>query len=934
MMRAGSLLNAGLLALLLSGASGGGATVLLQEGAATLGDLSPMVIRTGNGASPEASLEEAVRRHARVFRRADDPLVRVRTLNRIQNLQARFGGSLGLSREASERLHRAALDDFETLLAGAKGEREAELLYEAARASDIAGQPERSVGYLERILERHRDSEFMAEAAFRTGDYRFSQGRYAEAAEAFGTARKHGPDEDFRNDSLYMLGWSRFLNDEAMKAAGLFLVFMDRYHQPGTGFDSVSGKDAEQVADAQRVLSLIATYDRGHGTLARVLDAHGDRPYAAALYDHLLRFLRERGDHQGSVATAEAFRERYPDHPSAPSMLTEVVESWRLAGSTKRMRDAMEAAVEAHSGPDGMASLDRQVRRRVMGYLRSLGVWHYTRGQALDGRDSRSHYRQASRRLRQYADRAGRFRMEAGVMGTGAGYMVLLAGDAALRGDRTEGAAGLYERAAWSESPFPGAGEAAYALLQLRYDQWRKQDDADSRDRLIADARRFVQDFPWHADINGVRQTLANRLYEAGRYAEARGVARILVEADATDDQRRAGWILLGHVRMKAEAYAEAASAWAEVRRLTPADDERLADFREHHGVALYREAQRLVAREQQSEQARHWFQQAYRAAPGTEVAASARYDETGLVLELAQWDEAIRLLEAFRERFPEHELATRANERIVHAHRQAGRPGEAADAMLAATPADLNTEERWSRRLKAARYYREAGQLADSVVLYERYLAEGTAHLGGHAFQQERRHELARMQEELERGEALARTHRAIVEAEEGAGGTARSARLASRSALWLGRRAADGFKRIELGAPLEDSMARKRDALAESLDWFRRAEVFGIAETATESTYRMAELYRQLAQDVLDSERPSGLTDLQTSQYEMLLEEEAYPFEEKAIELHQRNQQRIPEGHWTGWVNRSLDSLADLFPARYERDLQWTEARHEAAR
>ncbi|WP_192497307.1 tetratricopeptide repeat protein [Halospina sp. K52047b] len=933
MMRAGRLLNAGLIALLMTGASGARATVLLQEGAATLGDLSPIVIRTGSGTGPDASLEEAVRRHARVFRRADDPLVRVHTLNRIQNLQARFGDPLGLSEKASERLHREALDDFETLLAGAKGEREAELLYEAARASDIAGQPRRSVGYLERILEQHGNSQFMAEAAFRTGEHRFSQGRYADAAEAFRAAREHGPDDDFRNDSLYMLGWSRFLNDEAMKAAGLFLVFMDRYHDQGTGFASVSGKDAEQVADAQRVLSLIATYDRGPETLARVLDAHGDRPYVATLYDHLLRFLRERGDHQGSVATAEAFRARYPDHAAAPAMLTEVVESWRLAGNTERMRDAMAEAVEAHAEPDAMAALDRPVRRQVMGYLRALGVWHYTRGQALEGGESRSHYRQASQRLRQYADRAGRFRMEADAMGTGAGYMVLLAGDAALRGGRIAQAAGLYECAAWSEPPFPGAGEAAYALVQLRQDQWHRQEDADARNRLIADARRFVQDFPWYADINGVRQTLANRLYEAGRYTEARGVARTLVDADATDDQHRAGWILLGHLRTDAEEYANAASAWAEVRKLTPEEDDRLADFRERHGLALYREAQRLAAGEQ-SEQARTWFQKAYRAAPGTDVAASARYDETGLVLELAQWDEAIRLLQTFRQRFPEHELAPGAGERIVHAHRQAGRPGKAADAMLATDPDDLDPEERWSRQLRAARYYREAGRLPDAVALYERYLADGTDHLGGHAFQQERRHELAMMQKTLEREEALAGTHRAIVEAEDGAEGTARSARLASRSALWLGRRAADVFGRIELGAPLEESLARKRDVLSESLEWFRRAERFGIAETATESTYRMAELYRQLAQDVLDSERPSGLTDLQANQYEMLLEEEAYPFEEKAIELHQRNQQRIPEGHWTGWVSRSLDSLADLFPARYERDLQWTEARHEAAR
>ncbi|XOZ33423.1 tetratricopeptide repeat protein [Halomonadaceae bacterium KBTZ08] len=933
MKRAVSVLTVCMTLWLVTGAGGASARVLLQEGATTLGELSPIVLNIGDNPTPDASLEEAVRRHASVFRRTDDPLVRVRMLNRIQKLQARFGGALGLSEKDSRQMHRAALADFETLLAGAEDEREAELLYEAARASDLAGLQQRSVGYLERILEDHRDSRFMAEAAFRTGEYRFSEGRYTQAAQAFLKAREHGSDDDFRNDSLYMLGWSRFLSERGMTAAGLFLRFLDQYHEQGAGFEAVSGKDASQVADAQRVLSLIATYERGPETLARILDTHGERPYVATLFRHLLQFQREQGNHRGSVATAQTFRERYPEHAAAPAMLMEAVESWRLTGNTKRMREAMRAALEAHAMPDAMARLDTGVRRRVVGYLRELGVWHYARGQALEGAQSRHHYREASRRLRQYADRAERFRMEAGVMGTGAGYMILLAGDAAQRGGRTASAADLYQRAAYSEAPFPGAGEAAYALVQVRRDQWQDKSNNETRDQLIGDARRFVEAFPWHPRLNGVRQVLANRLYEAGQHAQARRVARALVRADATPDQHRAAWVLLGHIRMQAESYKEAASAWAEVRQLIPAGDERAAEYRQRHALALYQYAEQMADQDQPQE-ARERFRQAYEAAPGTDVAASARFDEAGLVLAMENWDQAIQLLEGFRKRFPDHELAPRAAERIVHAHRQAGRPGAAADTMLATMPRDLEGEERWRHQLRAARYYRKAGRLSDAVELYQRYLAEGAQHLGGHTFQQERRHELAVMQEELGREQALADTHRAIVDAEPGTGETSRSALLASESALWLGRRAARGFKRVELSAPLEQSLARKREALKEALDWFRRVEGYGIAKTATESTYRMAELYRQLARDVLDSERPEGLTDLQANQYEMLLEEEAYPFEEKAIELHQRNQKRIPEGHWTGWVNRSLESLAALFPARYKRDLEWTEAHHEAAR
>lgn len=924
----------GVVLVLVLGSSMGGARVLLQDGAQTLGDLSPIVIGAEGGRMPDVSLEEAVQRHVRVFRQAEDALVRVRTLNRIQNLQARFGDRLGLADTTAEALHRAAREDFETLLAEASGDRHAELLYQAARSSDIAGAERRSVDYLERILDAHGESPFAAESAFRVGEYRFREGLYARAADAFRRARERGSEQDFRDDSLYMLGWSRFLNDEAMAAAGLFLNFLDRHHADDAGFAAVSGKDAEQVEDAHRVLSLIATYARGPETLAAIMDNHGERPYVARLYRHLIRFQRARGDHQGSVAAAKAFRDRYPEHEAAPLMLTEAVRSWRLAGKPQRMRDAMARAVSDYAASEVMEGLEPAVQGALLGYLRELGVWHYAQGQRRKGTESRSHYREASRHLRRYADRRDRFPARAASRETGAGYMVLLAGDAALRGGNANGAAQLYERAAYSEAPFPGAGEAAYALVQLRRDQWREKESEENRDRFIADASRYVQAFPRNTGVYGVQQTLANRLYEADRPSEAGAVARALAEADeAPTDRRRAGWIVLGHIRMDASEYADAASAWARVRELTPEDDARLADFRRRHAVALYRAAEALQAADR-LEPALSRFADAQAAAPGTEVAASARFDRAGVLLVMDRWDEAVRALEEFRTHYPDHELAQRAAERIVHAHSRAGRPGEAADTMLAATPPDLAGKALWQYRLRAAGYYREAERLGDAVSLYEQYLSEGIDHLGNHGFQQERRHELITMQAELGREDALTRTHAALVEAETDADGTDRSAWLASRSALWLGRRAADQFAGIALGAPLEESLARKRDALDDALSRFRQAEQFGFKETATESTYRMAELYRQLARDVIDSERPEGLTDQQASQYEMLLEEEAYPFEEKAIELHRRNQKRIPEGHWTGWVSRSLERLADLFPARYERDLQWTEARHEASR
>ena len=81
------------------------------------------------------------------------------------------------------------------------------------------------------------------------------------------------------------------------------------------------------------------------------------------------------------------------------------------------------------------------------------------------------------------------------------------------------------------------------------------------------------------------------------------------------------------------------------------------------------------------------------------------------------------------------------------------------------------------------------------------------------------------------------------------------------------------------------------------------------------------MAELYRQLGADLMTSERPKNLDADAKEQYDVLLEEQAFPFEEKAIELHETNAQRTGDGVYDEWVQRSFDVLAKLKPARYAK-------------
>ena len=50
-------------------------------------------------------------------------------------------------------------------------------------------------------------------------------------------------------------------------------------------------------------------------------------------------------------------------------------------------------------------------------------------------------------------------------------------------------------------------------------------------------------------------------------------------------------------------------------------------------------------------------------------------------------------------------------------------------------------------------------------------------------------------------------------------------------------------------------------------------------------------------------------------------MLEEQAYPFEEKAIGIHETNARRAAEGIYDQWVRKSYAALAVMKPARYDR-------------
>ena len=158
-------------------------------------------------------------------------------------------------------------------------------------------------------------------------------------------------------------------------------------------------------------------------------------------------------------------------------------------------------------------------------------------------------------------------------------------------------------------------------------------------------------------------------------------------------------------------------------------------------------------------------------------------------------------------------------------------------------------------------------------------------------------------------------------VDATAGGQRSDRTRFLAAKASLELAEPVRKRFEVVKLSQPLADSLKLKKALMEDVIAAYTGAADYGVAEVTTAATFRLGEVYQQFGSDLMESDRPAELDADAMEQYEILLEEQAFPFEEKSIDLYKANADRAPNGVYDEWVMKSFERLAELMPARYAK-------------
>jgi outer membrane protein assembly factor BamD (BamD/ComL family) len=414
----------------------------------------------------------------------------------------------------------------------------------------------------------------------------------------------------------------------------------------------------------------------------------------------------------------------------------------------------------------------------------------------------------------------------------------------------------------------------------------------------------------------------ADTLYTLRDADQAVEVARKLLalQPPAGGAQRRVAWTVIAHTAFERGEFDAAERGYTEVLALVPPRDGAREPLVERLAASVYKQGEQ--ARTQgDARGAVAQFERVAALAPQSAVRATAQYDAAAALIGLKDWDAAVATLEDFRRRHPNHALADEVTAKLAVAYVEQGQRAKAAAEFerlsVASKDPALAREALW----QSAELYEKAGSRPAAVRAYERHLRQHPQPLERAIEARWRLARLARADGQTAREAAW---QKEIFQADQ-SGGEARTPRtrhLGANAALALAEPAFEAYRKVALVEPLARQLKLKKARLEEALKAYAVASDYGVPEVGTAATFQVAALYQDFGRALMASQRPAKLSKAEREQYDVLLEEQAYPFEEKAIALHEANTRRASAGLYDTWVQKSFTALRELRPVRYGKN------------
>lgn len=789
--------------------------------------------------------------------------------------------------------------------------------YQLSRAYEQSGRLEQAAATMNQLVQKYPKSSYYFEALFRLGELEFTLLEFDKAESAYGRVIRFGKNSPYYERSLYKFGWSVLKQERYPEALDAFFTALRALPLKYDMYERLDLKDMnrleqEMVNDIFRAINLALSYSGGIDAANRYLAKHKHESLEYEIYLRLGNYFAESARIKDSADAFGAFVARQPNHPLAPEFQIKRIEAYSRGGLMSPAIDARKEFVQFF-GRDSQyfkrAKADE--RKLLMPQLKKMLIelsqyYHATAQQTKKEVD----YNEA---IRWYVEIAMTFPAEETT------EPKFLLADLLYQIQRYFDAIKIYEQIAYEVPKHEKSADAGYSAI-LGYDKLidlDKSKRAEWTNAQVKSALRFVAWFPSDKRTLPLQVKVAEQLFEMKKYDDVLALLGPIIDQPVSAETPilTPAYVVIGHIAFERKQYQAAIDSYRKALSLGRPSATLAQVINERIAAASYKRAE-LVGQQGNTNEAIQAFLQTAKISSNQDIRSQAEYDAAVGYMRMENWAKAAELLEQFRKQYPGHKLIPDITEKLAFCYEKSSRFDLAARETKQLV--GYQTDRELKRRLlwSTAELYEKAQATSAALDVYKEY---ADSYPEPKIFAMEA---TAKVIEGVtsRRGDAEPLFRRQV--SLYNAAGSERNDRmryLAASASYHLAEMEMDKFRAATIGTPLKKSMKRKQELMKSTLAMFEAVANYGVAEYATAATFQVAQVYHNFSTALLTSEKPKGLAANELEEYNLMLEEQAYPFEEKAIEIYQVNAQRIKDGLYDEWVRKSMVALSELQPARY---------------
>ena len=792
-------------------------------------------------------------------------------------------------------------------------------LYQLAKAYDQRGKYEDSIKTLRALVKKFPKSDYYVESEFRLGEYAFSKKEYSKAEDIYTDVIVSKKNSQYLENALYKRGWARYKQEYYQDAIEDFLEVINLHHF--NRYVTLERTQKSQFDEYFRAIGLSFSYLGGTESLNAYFKKHPDFRFIYHTYANVSDIYLKQQRYSDAASTLQNFINYHPKSDNVPVASIKILNIWKTAGFTNKLIPDLNnyyTLYHPQSAYWAVHNITQSTYDKVTNSIRNYSILAAT---YFHKRYEETHKQESFENAREWYKRYLKYYKSHSRQDN---IHLLYAELLSAHNDKAE-ALYQYEQAAYDSGIILNK-DAAYSTILLANNLYASTKENPSKqqylDKLIKYSLMYAQLYPNDKQSMKILTRASQAAYHAGRYSQTVKLTELYAGKSFSTDTYNIN-IIKANSYFKLKQYVDAESAYQSILQHYRLNTKTRGELTNNLAISVFQQAKDAESKDN-IEAALSNYSRIADMAPSSQIAATGLYDAIALCMRSKMWNKAIQYIKSFQSSYPNSNLSHDVSKKLSVAYLNSHQDLAAANELIKIARTDKNTDYKTAALWKAGELYESKNDYHSAIKSYKEYAKN---YRRPYAQYIESMQKLITLYSKLDNTRQADRWRKSIIAADKRTPADLRTDRtklLCAQAALKLADAQKSTYSSIALTIPLKRSLENKKYYMQRAVNLYGRASSYGISSIATEATYSIAEIYRSFSKALLASERPKNLNKTELEQYNILLEDKSFPFEDKAIEFFATNLRHVKDGVYDDWIQKSYAKLKALYPARYNRDVK----------